>query len=351
MQPWSGRLTFARLPPCSPGCRPDLPRYRRRLTARRAGLPPRPARAPAPKSPADAQLPPPETASQPQAWMCCNHPALVDAALRKRAAPRACIRGTSPALVVAALRERAASRACIPSALADAALQVRAAPRASWGCRPTPRPDRHSQTRRSRCAPLLVPRGAAAPHPACIGAREAPASWGCHPTPRPDRRRITGARSRRAPQTRGFSRLLHRGLTGARTRRAPGARGFSRLHRGPTAATSPALVVAALRERAASRACIQAHQPALAEAALQVRAASRACLCGTASTARGGTRDKGNKPRAQAGAPESRRANGSGASAPKGASHRKRGGARSLVPARLKAVLRLLASWWAALRA
>jgi len=204
----SGRLAIARLPPCSPGCRPDLPCYRRRLPARRAGLPPRPARTPAAKSPADAQLPPPPTASSPKAWTAATQPALVDAALRKRAAPRACIRGTSPALVVAALRERAASRACI-----------------------------------------------------------------------------------------------------------------------------------------------QAHQPALAEAALQVRAASRACLCGTASTARGGTKDKGNKPRAQAGAPESRRANGSGASAPKGASHRKRGGARSLVPPRLKAVLRLLASWWAALRA
>ena len=56
-QPRDGRLAIARLPPCSPGGCPDLPCYRRRLAARRAGLPPRPARQPAPASPADAQLP------------------------------------------------------------------------------------------------------------------------------------------------------------------------------------------------------------------------------------------------------------------------------------------------------
>ena len=67
-QPRSGRLAIARLPPCSPGCRPDLPCYRRRLAARRAGLPPRPARTPAPKSPADAQLPPPQMQRQTKAW-------------------------------------------------------------------------------------------------------------------------------------------------------------------------------------------------------------------------------------------------------------------------------------------
>src|SRR5208337_3749735 len=111
MQPRSGRLAIARLPPCSPGCRPDLPATRRRLAARRAGLPPRPARTPAPKSPADAQLPPPRTASHTQAWKSPHEPALVDAALRKRAASRACCIAESPALVDAALKERAASRA------------------------------------------------------------------------------------------------------------------------------------------------------------------------------------------------------------------------------------------------
>ena len=106
----SGRLAIARLPPCSPGCRPDLPCYRRRLPARRAGLPPRPARTPAAKSPADAQLPPPATASTPKAWTAATTPALVDAALRKRAASRACCLAESPLLVDAALQVRAATR-------------------------------------------------------------------------------------------------------------------------------------------------------------------------------------------------------------------------------------------------
>jgi hypothetical protein len=111
MQPRSGRLAIARLPPCSPGCRPDLPATRRRLAARRAGLPPRPARTPAPKCPADAQLPSSQMQRQPQAWKSLDKPALVDAALRKRAASRACCIAESPALVDAALKERAAPRA------------------------------------------------------------------------------------------------------------------------------------------------------------------------------------------------------------------------------------------------
>ena len=111
-QPRPGRLAIARLPPCSPGCRPDLPCYRRRLAARRAGLPPRPARTPAPKSPADAQLPPPQmqrhrkhgkasTNRRSQTRRSANAPLLAPAVLRNhrrsytprskvRAAPRAC---------------------------------------------------------------------------------------------------------------------------------------------------------------------------------------------------------------------------------------------------------------------
>ncbi|MGA2476245.1 MAG: hypothetical protein ABSF73_06455 [Terriglobia bacterium] len=66
---------------------------------------------PASKSPADAQLPPPEAASNPQAWTAATTPALVVAALHERAAPRACCNRQHPALVVAALHERAAPRA------------------------------------------------------------------------------------------------------------------------------------------------------------------------------------------------------------------------------------------------
>ena len=60
-------------------------------------------------------------------------PALVDAALKRHAAARACIQGRSPALVDAALKRNAAARACIQAhntALVDAALERRAAARA-----------------------------------------------------------------------------------------------------------------------------------------------------------------------------------------------------------------------------
>ena len=79
--------------------------------------------------------------------------------------------------------------------------------RAHWGCRPRPR--------------LKIPRRCAAPTP---GSSEQPASM--------DSRHHTGARSRRAPRTRGSSRLLSRGITAARRRRAPGTRGYSQLQRG-----------------------------------------------------------------------------------------------------------------------
>jgi hypothetical protein len=47
-----------------------------------------------------------------------------------------------------------------------------------------------------------------------------------------DSRHHTGARSRRAPRTRGSSRLLQSPTPGARSRRAPRTRGSSRLERG-----------------------------------------------------------------------------------------------------------------------
>ena len=79
--------------------------------------------------------------------------------------------------------------------------------RAHWGCRPRPR--------------LKIPRRCAALTP---GSSEQPASM--------DSRHHTGARSRRAPRTRGSSRLLQSPTPGARSRRAPRTRGSSRLERG-----------------------------------------------------------------------------------------------------------------------
>ena len=62
-----------------------------------------------------------------------SNTALVDAALKERAAARACDMRSNTALVDAALKERAAARACdirAQPALVDAALEERAAARA-----------------------------------------------------------------------------------------------------------------------------------------------------------------------------------------------------------------------------
>ena len=135
-------------------------------------------------------------------------PALVDAALKRNAAARACIQGRSPALVDAALKRNAAARACIQAhntALVDAALERRAATRACIHARGKSPAD--AQRPAARGFKRLRPTGQAA----AVVVREA-------------RAKKRSSRLGEASTRRGGGGVALRGGESPPSRRAPGPR-------------------------------------------------------------------------------------------------------------------------------